>query len=140
MTTTENGAAFAAGGVSSRLRDLARYGMLFTDAVRSEGNPVISDAYMKKIQVSGRPELTLESHDAWPRTALADNSFQHNSYQWDIVTSDGHIYKSGFGGQGLYIAPAENLVVAWFGTQDERGMNDMLNVARQLATSEGFPP
>ena len=37
--TTENGAAFSAGGVSSTLRDLARYGMLFTDAVRAQGAP-----------------------------------------------------------------------------------------------------
>lgn len=79
--TTANGAAFSAGGVSSTLRDLARYGMLFTDAVRAEGDPAISDAYMEKIQVSGRPELTLEDPDTWPRTALGDDSFKHNSYQ-----------------------------------------------------------
>lgn len=140
LTTTKNGAAFTAGGVSSRLRDLARYGMLFTDAVRSKSKPVISDAYMKKIQVSGRPKLTFESSDTWPRNALSDKSFRHNSYQWDIVTSDGHIYKSGFGGQGLYIAPRDNLVVAWFGTEDGPGEIEMLEVARQLATSESFRP
>jgi CubicO group peptidase (beta-lactamase class C family) len=133
--TTANGAAFSAGGVSSTLRDLARYGMLFTDAVRAQGDPVISDAYMEKIQLGGRPELTIVNADEWPRTALPDDSFEHNSYQWDIVTSDGHFFKSGFGGQGLYVAPEQNLVVAWFGTQDERGSTEMLTVARELATS-----
>lgn len=44
IITTPNGAAFSAGGVSSTLRDLARYGMLFTDGVRAEGDRVISDA------------------------------------------------------------------------------------------------
>jgi CubicO group peptidase (beta-lactamase class C family) len=136
--TTANGAAFSAGGVSSTLRDLARYGMLFTDGVRAEGDPAISDAYMEKIQISGRPELTLENPDAWPRTALGDGSFKHNSYQWDIVTSDGHFFKSGFGGQGLYVAPDLDLVIAWFGTQDERGSTEMLGIARQLATSGVF--
>ena len=136
--TTPNGAAFAAGGVSSTLRDLARYGMLFTDAVRAQEDPVISDAYMAKIQLSGRPELTLENPDAWPRTALGDGSFKHNSYQWDIVTSDGHFFKSGFGGQGLYVAPALDLVIAWFGTQDGGGSTEMLEIARQLATSGIF--
>lgn len=136
--TTANGAAFSAGGVSSTLRDLARYGMLFTDAVRAEGDPAISDAYMAKIQVSGRPELTLEDPDTWPRTALGDDSFKHNSYQWDIVMSDGHFFKSGFGGQGLYVAPDQDLVIAWFGTQDERGSTEMLGIARQLATSGIF--
>ncbi|UCC25121.1 MAG: beta-lactamase family protein [Gemmatimonadales bacterium] len=136
--TTANGAAFSAGGVSSNLRDLARFGMLFTDAIRAEGDPAISDAYMEKIQVSGRPELTLANPDTWPRTALEDGSFRHNTYQWDIVTTDGHFFKSGFGGQGLYVAPDLNLVVAWFGTQDERGSTEMLGIARQLATSGIF--
>jgi CubicO group peptidase (beta-lactamase class C family) len=136
--TTANGAAFSAGGVSSTLRDLARFGMLFTDEVRAEGDPAISDAYMEKIQIFGRPELTLGDPSAWPRTALEDGSFRHNSYQWDIVTQDGHFFKSGFGGQGLYVAPDLDLVIAWFGTQDERGSTEMLGVARQLATSGVF--
>ena len=138
ISTTANGAAFSAGGVSSTLRDLARYGMLFTNGVRTEGDPVISDAYMEKIQISGRPELTIENPDAWPRTALGDGSFRHNSYQWDIVTSDGHFHKNGFSGQGLYVAPELDLVIAWFGTQDKRGSTEMLGIARQLATSGAF--
>ena len=85
-----------------------------------------------------RAELTLEDPSAWPRTALEDGSFKHNSYQWDIVTEDGHFFKSGFGGQGLYVAPDLDLVIAWFGTQDERGNTEMLSVARQLATSGVF--
>ena len=136
--TTPNGAAFSAGGVSSTLRDLARYGMLFTDGVRTQGDPAISDAYMEKIQISGRPGLTAVNSDAWPRADLDDGSFRHNSYQWDIVTTEGHFFKSGFGGQGLYVAPDLDLVVAWFGTQDERGYTQMLDVARQLATSGLF--
>ena len=72
------------------------------------------------------------------RAELGDESFRHNSYQWDIVTTDGHFFKSGFGGQGLYIAPEQDLVIAWFGTDDERGYTEMLTVARQLAVSGIF--
>ena len=136
--TTANGAAFSAGGVSSNLRDLARFGMLFTDAVRAEGDPAISDAYMEKIQLFGRPELAPQDLRESRSAQLGDDSFRHNSYQWDIVTSDGHFFKSGFGGQGLYVSPSQNLVVAWFGTQDDRGGTEMLRIARQLATSEIF--
>lgn len=136
--TTANGAAFSAGGVSSNLRDLARFGMLFTDAVRAEGSPAISDAYMEKIQLSGRPELTPDDLRERRSTQLGDDSFRHNSYQWDIVTSDGHFFKGGFGGQGLYVSPSQDLVVAWFGTQDERGETEMLGISRQLATSGIF--
>ncbi len=70
------------------------------------------------------------------RTALGDESFRHNTYQWDIVTSDGDFYKSGFGGQGLYVSPSDNLVIAWFGTQEVQDSTEMLRVARQLAESE----
>ena len=40
ITTTPNGDAFSAGGVSTNLRDLARYGMLFTRAGRRGSAPV----------------------------------------------------------------------------------------------------
>jgi CubicO group peptidase (beta-lactamase class C family) len=136
--TTPNGAAFSAGGVSSNLRDLARFGMLFTDGVRAEGDPAISDAYMEKIQRSGRPELTPADLRETRSAQLGDDSFRHNSYQWDIVTTDGHFFKSGFGGQGLYVSPSQDLVIAWFGTQDDRGGTEMLGIARQLATSGIF--
>lgn len=47
--------------------------------------------------------------------------------------------RRGFGGQGLYIiAPELDLIIAWFGTQDERGGTEMLTLARQLATSGIF--
>lgn len=138
ISTTANGAAFSAGGVASNLRDLARYGMLFTDAVRAEGDPVISPAYMEKIQSSGRPALTPDNLRERRNAQLGDESFLHNSYQWDIVTTDGHFFKSGFGGQGLYVSPAQNLVIAWYGTQDDRGSTEMLGIARQLSTSGIF--
>jgi CubicO group peptidase (beta-lactamase class C family) len=41
-----------------------------------------------------------------------------NRYQWDAVFEDGDLYKSGFGGQGLYVSPARDMVVVWFGTGD----------------------
>ena len=138
IATTTNGAAFTAGGVSSNLRDLARFGMLFTDAVRAEPAPVVSDAYLEKIHRGGRPELTTDEVLRRRRTTLGDESFRHNTYQWDIVTSDGDFYKSGFGGQGLYVSPSDNLVIAWFGTQEVQDSTEMLRIARQLAESELF--
>jgi hypothetical protein len=36
------------------------------------------------------------------------------------------------------VAPDQDLVIAWFGTQDERGNTEMLGIARQLATSGIF--
>ena len=138
IATTANGAAFSAGGFSSNLRDLARFGMLFTAGVRAEGAPVVSDAYLDKIQRTGRPNLATEQILRSRRASLGDGSFRHNSYQWDIVTSDGDFFKGGFGGQGLYVSPSNNLVIAWFGTQEVQGSTEMLRIARQLAESELF--
>jgi len=138
IISTRNGNAFSAGGVVTTLRDLARYGMLFVPSGRRGSNPVISDAYLAKIHDPRRYDL----YSAAQREALAargDDSFSHNSYQWDRVATDGDFSKGGAGGQGLYISPSRDLVIAWFGTPDENGQgNSMASIARQLATSGLF--
>ena len=133
IATTPNGGAFSAGGVSTTLRDLARYGILFTAWGRSDGTPTISNSYLRSIQESGRAELTSA---AAPIRALLGGDFRHNSYQWDVVTVDGDFFKGGLGGQGLYVSPSRNLVIAWFGTLTEEGeQSRMLPIARQLVKS-----
>ncbi|MGE0554290.1 MAG: serine hydrolase domain-containing protein [Gemmatimonadales bacterium] len=140
ITTTPNGDAFSAGGVSMRLRDLARYGMLFTPSGRrGDPAPAIPDGYLRKIQAGGRPDLMTAEQRAARRVQLGDESTRHNTYQWDIVTTDGDFYKGGVGGQGLYVSPSRDLVIAWFATPTEDGgRTEMLAIARQLATSGLF--
>ena len=47
---------------------------------------------------------------------------------------DGDFYKGGFGGQGLYISPTRDLVIAYFGTLVEsRRANAMMSIAQQLS-------
>ena len=139
ITTTANGAAFSAGGVSSNLRDLARYGMLFSPMGRRGPSPVVSDQYLDKILNGGRPALASPETLRMRERILGDSSARHNSYQWDIVTEDGDFFKGGFGGQGLYVSPSRDLVVVWFGTHSPEGGNEMLRVARQIATSGVIP-
>jgi len=53
--------------------------------------------------------------------------------------NDGDFFKSGFGGQGLYISPSRDLVIAFFGTFDEEEKgHEMTRIARQLAKSGLF--
>jgi hypothetical protein len=52
---------------------------------------------------------------------------------------DGDFYKGGYGGQGLYISPRRDLVIAFAGAFDTGGpASEMASVARQLARSGLF--
>jgi CubicO group peptidase (beta-lactamase class C family) len=125
-------------GVSSTLRDMARYGLLFTPSGHQEENSVISDAYLDKIINKGRPELYQK--EGW-LDFFGDESISHNTYQWDCVTKDGDFMKTGSGDQTLYISPSRDLVITFFATDpaghfDENFVN--AKVARQLALSGLF--
>lgn len=132
------GAPVSHGGISATVRDVARLGVLFTPSwsVVSD-EPVISAAHLATIQTGGRPEIVSQSGVGEPLGfGFGDEMPSHSTYQWDAVTGDGDFYKGGFGGQGLYISPARDLVVAYTGTPDlDKDGNRLRWVARQIATS-----
>jgi CubicO group peptidase (beta-lactamase class C family) len=138
LVAPKRGVQIASNGISSTLRDLGRFGLLFTPSSRTDVESIISDSYLQKIQKEGRPEIfdAARRHD--PRKVDGEPP-RHNSYQWDFVMEDGDFFKSGYGGQGLYISPSRDLVIAFFGTLDEDGRrSQMTRVARQLAKSGLF--
>lgn len=115
------GNAIAHGMFSSRLRDAARFGMLFTPSGRVAGSqPVVSDAVMRMIQHGGRPQLYLQSQKLVGFKAIFGEAPIACSWQWDAVFADGDLFKSGFDSQGIYVSPARDLVVAVFSTSNER--------------------
>jgi len=138
IVAPRRGVPIASGGISSTLRDMARFGLLFTPGGRTGIQPVISDTYLANIQKGGRPEIFVADGDAEDR--LVDGELpRHNTYQWDFVMQDGDFFKGGYGGQGLYVSPSRDLVIAFFGTFDENGKgHEMTRIARQLAKSGMF--
>jgi CubicO group peptidase (beta-lactamase class C family) len=141
IIVSRNGDAMTHSGLCSTLRDLARYGLLFTPSwpvVASER--IISQRYLDAIQRGGRPELFERNGSGASRVAaLGGERPRHNSYQWDLVMPDGDFYKGGYAGQGLYISPARDLVIAFFGSLDTPDLSsEMLYVSRQLAVSGLF--
>lgn len=126
------------GGMSSTLRDMARFGLLFTPSGRTGAHPVISDTYLEKIQSGGRPELFNSARTDSP--PVVDGELpRHNTYQWDFVMDDGDMFKSGYGGEGLYVSPSRDLIVAYFATfEEDRAEHEMTNISRQLAKSGLF--
>ena len=57
----------------------------------------------------------------------------------EIITKDGDFFKSGHAGQGLYVSPGRDLVVAFFGTMNEAGVEDQMSaICRQLVNAGFF--
>ena len=98
-------------GVSATLKDLARFGILFTksDIVRRKEN-IISYAQIDKIQHAGGL-----------------------GYQWEWAEPGEGMMKSGFGGQGIFVNPDKDLVIAWFNfINDDWRESEVLPVVRQV--------
>ncbi|MBL4904432.1 MAG: serine hydrolase [Flavobacteriaceae bacterium] len=125
-----NGTAVSyADGMSSTLRDLARFGLAFTPSGRKSANPIISDAHLSKIRDVNKN--LKKSRDL--------EEMKYSSYQWGAVYDDGDFYKGAHGGQGLYISPSKDLVIAFFGTANTDHQRNQLDViARQLSKSGLF--
>lgn len=139
MGVTAEGEALSGGMMNSRLRDLVRYGMLFTPTGRAKfgllaatawGLPSMPD-FAARISESCRPELygeALAASEGYFAQA-SDADVMGNSWQWDMVYRDGDMFKGGVGGQGLYVSPDRDVSIAFFST----GYNRWANVARTIA-------
>lgn len=113
---SDQGIPWSHGGISATLRDLVRFGMLFTHSeIKAKHESLISFQQLKEI------------FDAPP----IENSFAPFkwAYQWDLA-NDGIMMKAGFGGQALYIHPEKEIVIACYNYVDEDwGMNMISEVA-----------
>ncbi len=116
-------------GVNSTLRDLARFGMVFTPSgMKIAGEQIIPDAIMKKIYDRTYVAMYDKGYAGKTNTVsfYDDAGKITNRYQWDAVMSDGDIFKAGVGGQGVYISPATDTVVAWFCTSDGKNQEEAM--------------
>ena len=130
-----SGGSIPGGMMNTRLRDLARYGLLFTPSWEAKYGADVREKWKLDPEVSladivfegCRPELmtaTMEIREAAAQEGEEDEFFvgprdpeiQCNSRQWDLVWSDGDFYKGGVGGQGVYVSPKRNFVAAWYST------------------------
>lgn len=116
-------------GMSSTLRDLARFGFAFTPSGRQSSNSIISDAYLSKIRdVNKNLDISRDLEEK-----------KYSSYQWSAVYEDGDFYKVAHGGQGLYISPQKDLVIAFYGTANaDRESSQLSVISRQLSKSGLF--
>ena len=106
-TLAENERGFPAShaGMSATLRDVARFGLLFTKNPPAGHSRVVSDAVIKRIFAGYGDQRTADEHGRLPLT-----------YQWDMISNKGELAKGGWAGQLLYIDRDKDVVVAWSGT------------------------
>lgn len=110
-----DGEPMAFGAYAARLRDLARFGTLFTPSWNAVAKQrVVSEKYFEKANAAakreayGRDYMSQRLIDDFGETDIGA------SYQWDAVFPDGDLYKSGRTGQCLYVSPATDTVVVWY--------------------------
>lgn len=127
MVVNRNGIAVAHAGMAATLRDLARFGLLFTHRPDAgEGERVISERVLHRITNAGRAQILQGvSHPAW-------DTVTHVAYQWDGVTAKRDFFKGGFGDQLLYVAPRKDVVIAYFGTNQSLDSKPHLLPLRQM--------
>ena len=112
MLAPRYGVPVTDGGLLARLRDVARFGLLFTPSYsRVASKKIISDRYLSLILEGGNPDLL---HNARHLGWTSDDT-KHNVYQWDRVFKNNDIYKGGWGGQGLLVNPDRDLVAVYTG-------------------------
>jgi CubicO group peptidase (beta-lactamase class C family) len=119
------------GGLLARVRDVARFGLLFTPSYRVVSDEkIISDRYLDLILNGGNPDLLKNARYGAPK----DPTIKHNVYQWDTVWSNNDFIKGGWAGQGLLINPERDLVAVWTGyfKDDKQSEVELLPVLRTV--------
>jgi len=121
--------------MNSTLRDLGRYGTLFTPSWNTVSDEkIISDAYLTTIQRGGRPELFQNAKKNFNSYFDGEQPI-HNSHQWDLVMEDGDFFKGGHSGQGINVSPSNDTVVVHFGTGGGEGIAVSAAPAREISKS-----
>lgn len=134
---TPDGIAAVHGLVSSRLRDMARFGLLYTPSWNKvSAEKIVSEDILDRIRNGVRDEaFFLGGYDGPVFTERLKDKIVSNSRQWDAVFEDGDIFKGGFMGQGLYVSPSRDLVIAYFSTNVR---SDIAVYLRALIRSGSF--
>jgi len=130
LAINQQGYSYVSGSVIARLRDIARFGQIF---VAPERFGVLSTTQVDAMQ--RREGVTFnQDRRQTHATSFGDDLPSRGAWQWDMIWDNGGMYKNGYLGQGLYVDPARDLVIAWFGTGEDYDAkrNDMPAIARQI--------
>jgi len=121
------------GGMLARLRDVARFGLLFTPSYKIVSNEkIISDRYVELLRDGGNERLFDKDH----ASGRIDDEVRYPAYQWDRIHTNNDFYKGGWAGQGLIVNPDQDTVVVYTGYfKEDLSEVDMLPILRELMKS-----
>ena len=98
------------GGFLSRMRDVARFGLLFTPSYSVVSDrKIISDEHIEFLRNGGNPALRLNAG----LPGVEESGVKHNIYQWDEIYANDNFFKSGWAGQGLLVNPSWDVVAVF---------------------------
>jgi CubicO group peptidase (beta-lactamase class C family) len=118
MTVDRQGTAAAGGGLLLSLRDLARFGEMIRRGGRWNGEEIVPPAAIRAIMRGGSPEAFAEAK--YPGIEGGN----YGSQWWH--RAGGQVMALGIHGQGIYIDPKAELVIARFASHhaaSNRGIN-----------------
>ena len=128
-----NGIPVMHGGLLTTLKDLSRFGLLFTPSYSTVSNQrIISEEHIAYLLNEGRPSLIrAEGARKIPK------ELKYNVYQWDMVYENGDLYKGGWAGQGLITNPKKDYVVVWnsYFKDDQRSETGLDSIIQQVLPS-----
>lgn len=96
------GTAVSHGGFTSRMRDLARFGLLFTPSWPVVADrKIISDNFLAALRDRANPNL-------WRKLSYGETVT--TVYQWGVTESGEWLEHGGWGGQGFFVSPSRDVV------------------------------
>jgi len=135
FTISPKGNAYSSGGLNARLRDIARFGELFTT---KDGLKVIGKRHLHDLKSGNIISFQSSQKEEFAKQFVKDIP-SHAAWQWDMIWPDGDMHKSGYSGQGIFVSPERQLVIAYFGTHSKDWEeHELLSISRQLSRSGLF--
>jgi len=104
------GISMSHGGFHSKMRDLARFGLLYTPSyVLVSDKKIISDEHLDVLFNHGNPKLLRDGDGRGDEGA----HISQNTYAWGVGNESGYLSHGGWGGQGLIIHPEKDVVAVF---------------------------
>jgi CubicO group peptidase (beta-lactamase class C family) len=102
------GISMSHGGFFSKMRDLARFGLLYTPSYSVVSDKkIISAEHLDVLFKAGNPALLRNAGNP------LDSPISHNAYAWGTVYKSGYLSHGGWGGQGIIIHPEKDIVAVF---------------------------